>query len=127
MPKNLKFYLKKILRHPFFQDGRLINISGISLVFNFSIWIYLFLTLKSTSESIPLHYNLFFGADYFGSTTEAYFIPLVGLFLLFFNFFLGIFIYPREKIIAYFLISVLPLYQIFLFLAAVSITIINRV
>ena len=122
-PRNL---VKKTLSHSFIQDHRLMAITAFALILNIALWIFLVVTLKATSESIPLHYNVYFGEDYYGSTTEAYRLPLMGLMILIFNFILGLLFYAREKTLSYFLISFLPIVQAFLLIAIITIYLINR-
>lgn len=55
------------------------------------------------SDSLPLHYNIFFGIDYLGSWQEAVRVPLAGLVIAICNAIVGVFLWRRDRVISYFL------------------------
>ncbi|MCR4279885.1 MAG: hypothetical protein NUV82_00465 [Candidatus Komeilibacteria bacterium] len=62
---------------------------GLALVFNLLIWIWLFFYLKPSSETWPLHYNIYFGIDQLGPATRLYWIAWWGFITVLMNFFLS--------------------------------------
>lgn len=72
----------------------------ILMAFNF---FYLLIKIKTREPLIPLHYNLYFGVDLIGNKYEILKLPLVGLVILFLNFFLSSIFFRREKLVSYFL------------------------
>lgn len=77
-------------------------------------------------ETLPLHYNIYFGIDFIGRWYEVFIMPLVGIFFIIINFILADIIYLRDKVTSYFLTGAGAFIQILLFLAAYSIIIINQ-
>ncbi len=55
------------------------------------------------SETLPLHYNVFFGIDYLGSWQEAVWLPIAGLAVALCNNIVGVFLWRRDRVISYFL------------------------
>lgn len=59
--------------------------------------------IGATRQFIPLHYNIYFGVDRFGSWKQIFIIPILGLTLLLLNLFFQTMIFRREKLLATFL------------------------
>lgn len=118
-----------ILKSPA-KDNKLIIISvGLSIVFNICLWLVLYFKLKPISQeldpNIPLHYNIYFGIDYFGHWTQSFIMSGFGLFIILINTFLAFLIYLKEKFLSYFLIGVCLFSQIVLFIAGVLVVLLN--
>jgi hypothetical protein len=60
-------------------------------ILHISHWIFLIWRKQILSGSIPLHYNVYYGLDWFGSTTLLYTYPLVALLFTLLNFLLTLF------------------------------------
>ncbi len=56
---------------------------------NLLIWLWLGLVIRPTGESVPLHYNIYFGIDKIGNSYQLYWLPLFGLIIILFNLLLG--------------------------------------
>ncbi len=120
----LKLFTVLIFKDEFF---RLLFL--FSLAVNLFIWVFLylkFLPLQAMGETLPLHYNIYFGIDFIGRWYEIFIMPLVGIFFIIINFILADIIYLRDKITSYFLTGAGAFIQILLFLAAYSIVMINQ-
>ncbi|MDD5341269.1 MAG: hypothetical protein PHC97_02420 [Patescibacteria group bacterium] len=126
----LGYNISKFFEHPYRED-RIVKINFIvSLALNFLMWAILYFKLHSLSYTtdsgqIYLHYNLYFGIDNIGYWYEAFVIPLLGLFIIAFNSFLGYFFYIQEKVISYALVISQTLLQIILFAAAIFVILLN--
>ncbi len=104
---------------------RLIKISlFLSLLINFGLWLLLFWQSKSFALVIPLHYNIYFGIDFFGPWYWLFLLPALGLGIIVGNFLMALFFYS-QKILGYFLITGSMVIQIFLSLAWLAIMTIN--
>lgn len=112
-----------------FKDGFFRLLFFFSLAVNLFIWAFLYLKfspLQTMGETLPLHYNIYFGIDFIGRWYEVFIMPLVGIFFIIINFILADIIYLRDKVTSYFLTGAGAFIQILLFLAAYSIIIINQ-
>lgn len=89
----------------------------LSCLANLSIWVYLFIRRINSSSPVILHYNLFFGVDSLGDYNKLFLLPLIGLFFLFLNSFLGYFFYKVERLASYLLTINILIVQIFLLLS----------
>ena len=84
--------------NPFFKE-KIVKISlFFSLALNFILWLILGWQVKDFPELIPLHYNIYFGIDSFGTWYQIFLMPLLGLVIIVLNFFLAIFIGGDFKI-----------------------------
>lgn len=61
-----------------------------------SHWIFLILRIRTLSGPIPLHYNVYYGLDWFGSIYLLYVYPLLALFLSLLNFLIIIFFLKKN-------------------------------
>ena len=96
---------------------------------NAFIWFFLYLNfspLQTAGETLPLHYNIYFGIDFIGKWYEIFIMPTVGIFFIIINFILADIIYLRDKITSYFLAGAGVVVQVLLLLAAYSIIKINQ-
>jgi hypothetical protein len=96
-----------------------------SAIFNILIWILLGWQVKSFPELIPLHYNIYYGIDLYGSWNEIFILPAAGLIILLVNYPAAFFLYNKHKILSYFLVGAGFLLTVYLFLAATAIILIN--
>lgn len=106
---------------------KLILLICLALVINLALWIFLWQMIEPSPYPIILHYNIYFGADYLGNVNQVYTLPGVGLIIISVNSVLAFLFLQREKIVgSCLLVGILPLVQIFLFIAGIAIVIINR-
>lgn len=88
------------------------------LIINIGVWLYLALKVKSQSDPIFLHYNIYFGVDLIGEWYQIFIMPLTGLIIYFINLYFSYIIYRREKIISYSIISLTAVIQLIILLAS---------
>jgi len=110
---------------PYWKDRLILTILVLSFVINITLWIFLKVFIKPGPVPLTLHYTIYFGPDLLGEAWQVLTIPLVGLAMIFINSFLGFLVYSRDKFTAYFLMGILPVLQIFLWIGAISLVLIN--
>jgi len=85
-----------------------------------SHWIFLILRLRTLSGSIPLHYNVYYGLDWFGSTNLLYVYPLLALIFSLFNFLIILFFLKKNlKFVIELLLYFTLIVNILLFLSLI--------
>lgn len=92
-----------------------------SVVINILLWVFLIYRIQPQEEPIFLHYNIYFGIDLIGEWYRIYIIPALGSVIIFINLLISSIIYNKEKILAFFLLSLMTLSQILLTMAALLI------
>ncbi len=111
-----------------------INLAGFSigLAFNLAIWLLLYLKIARAfgnesewMETIPLHYNVYFGIDLIGSWQKVLIMPLIGSVIFILNGLLAYFLYVKEKLLSYFLVISSAFVQIVFLIAAFMVVVIN--
>jgi len=117
--------IKLAFNRPYWKDKLALSILSASLFVNIALWIYLRLIVKPTSQPIILHYSVRFGPDILGEYFQIFSIALVGTFIILINAILSDFIYSREKLAALFLTGNILIVEIFLFIAGITIGMIN--
>ena len=121
--KRIKLGLKVL-----FQE-RFIKIYFIFIYFfNFLLWLGFYLIIRKSSQNILiLHYNTDFGIDLLGPRISFIKFPLLSLFFIILYKIVLVKVMPREsfKFLAYFLLSFLLLFNIFLVLSMSSLYFIN--
>lgn len=105
---------------------KLILLICLGLAINLALWIFLWQMIEPSPYPVILHYNIYFGADYLGNVNQVYTLPGIGLIIILVNSVLAFLFRKKQKTISYLLIGILPLIQIFLFIAGISIVVINR-
>lgn len=104
-------------------------ISWISLslaaLINLAIWGILLINITPTSDLIVLHYTLYFGVDMVGKWSESLAIPGFGLCLIVMNTIFAHYFFRKNHIVSYFFLIVNPIFQLFLFFAAIFLVIAN--
>jgi hypothetical protein len=92
----------------------------ILLLQNISIWAFIWLFMRRVGGSLTiLHFTVDFGIDLVGDASKLLMIPLLGLFISLFNFFL-LFVFLKNKnfkLIAHLLLAAAVMVNIFLSLA----------
>lgn len=74
---------------------------------------------------IPLHYNIYFGVDKFGSWIQIFSVPLLGFCLLLLNLIVQTIIFRREKFLAFMIAVATVLIECILLCAMVLIVLLN--
>ena len=67
---------------------RFISLFSLAFIVNIISWLFIYFKIRPGSEIIPLHYNIFYGADSVGRGYYIYFLPAVGMLILLVNFIL---------------------------------------
>ena len=110
----------------FWRNKFIFVITVFNIVFNVCLWLLFIWRLKPQPDPIFLHYNIYYGIDLIGEWWKAYFfLPGSGLLFFLINYILAFFLYPREKIISYFLIGVSLLAQIVFLVAGFFTVLLN--
>lgn len=87
-----------------FVGNRFIKVNFVlAVLLNIVCWVMIWWFAKALADQIPLHYNIYFGIDLFGSRYRLYEMPALGLVGLVINYFLGSFAFDKEKLLGYFL------------------------
>lgn len=99
---------EKLKNSQFLQKKRYRIIFFLSLVINAGVWyvlhtIFRFQVLQLGSNLIPLHYNIYFGIDYYGNFNLLYVLAGFGLLILFMNTFLAFKVSKKMKILSAYL------------------------
>lgn len=76
---------------------------AVSLLANVLIWLWLYFFIKPAGDSVPLHYNIYFGIDEIGKGIKLYLQPLFGLIIILINILLASFVFKTNKKIVYYL------------------------
>ena len=96
----------------------------INLVFSLLILIghvvFLYTHSDYSLPLVPLHYNIYFGIDYFGEWYKLFTVPLVGLVIFIVNNIISFLIIDKEEGLAQLLIGAGSLCQIILFIPSIA-------
>lgn len=98
------------------------------LLMNISLWVSAYNIFQKVSQSlIVLHYNVDFGVSLIGDVKRIFIIPLLGLFIIVFNFFIILFFGSSKhfKFISHLLFAPVLLAHLFLLAALGSIYLVN--
>jgi len=96
--------------------------------FNLFLWLVVyFININVSQDLIILHYNVSFGVDLIGSVKRVFIIPLLSLIIILINviLLLGLYRHKDFKFIAHILLAGSIMVNIFLFMALVSVYLIN--
>lgn len=115
----------------FIKNDKIIKIPFLfSILLNIVNWglIYYRFTrfLAGQTESIILHYNIYFGIDEIGNWTNIYYLPLIGIIILSVNLLGGYLFYQKDKLLSYFFLGSALFAQILLILATFFIIVVNQ-
>ena len=114
---------EKIKSSPLRQDKFVLTNFFISLALNIAIWLVLAFSINSSSEIIPLHYNIYFGIDLIGAWYKVFIIPFLGLLIFFINFALSYII--KVRLLDYFLVASSTFIQFILLVASIFVVLLN--
>lgn len=123
---GLKSKTRSFFIQDYFKSAIVLWLIILSLSVNLSEWIILKIFVRPVDFPIILHYNVYFGVDMVGNYKSVFIVPLIGLALFLVNSILSIYFYRRkERIASYLLLMAAFMIQLSLFVAALSIIIIN--
>ncbi len=108
-----------IYKHAFFRNKIFVVLILFSVLLNFGMWYVIAkpftnYILQNSANLIPLHYNVYFGIDFFGDLKFLYIIPGVGLLVLLVNSILGLVLYNKSKLLSYYLVLAIFILHLFL-------------
>ncbi len=109
----------------YLQQKTIIILLGSSFVLNVFSWLWLLIRIRPQKELIFLHYNILFGVDLIGEWWKVFYIPLVGLIIIFANALLGWLFFNSDKFIARLLNFVSLFCQIFLVIVSALLIFLN--
>lgn len=86
----------------------------LSFIANVAIWILIYRRIEPSRDLIALHYNIYFGISLLGEWYRVLVIPAFGVFVGFVNFALSFFVYPKDRVLAYIVMTSTFLVQLML-------------
>lgn len=116
--------LKQVSKISFRQEKILVIFFVITIFLNLFLWFFIFFYYKNLKEIVTLHYSTIsgIGIDQIGPKRFLFEMPLIGLIILFLNFFFTNLLFQKgEKILGYFLIVASFLINLSLTAAAILI------
>lgn len=110
---------EQIKNHPFLQKKRYRIIVVVAALINGAIWYVLhsmfrYQAIQLGLDALPLHYNIYFGIDFYGNFNYLYGLPGFGLGILILNTALAIYIYKRSHLLAAYLMYAAVVIQVIL-------------
>lgn len=75
--------------------------TAFAMVSNAVLWWFIARWNVPATETIPLHYNIYFGIDLLGPWWYFFILPFAGFATLVINCILSILLYARERVAAY--------------------------
>ncbi len=94
-------------------------LEAVALITNSISWAILRFKVHPGSEVLPLHYNVFYGADAVGRGYELYLVPLIGLFIFAVNLGFSLALERRDQFAAKMLASAAVAAQLVILLAVI--------
>ncbi len=88
-----------------------------ALAINVVLWVYVARHTQASVESVPLHYNIYFGIDLLGPWWYSFFFPAIGTGVFLANSVLTVLVYRKERVAAFFFSLASALIELFLLLA----------
>lgn len=124
--RNVDSRLKRFFSQEFFQSGMIQwSLIGSLIISAVNLGVMIFF-IRPVDFPVVLHYNVYFGVDMVGRWWQAYFLPGLGLGVLWVNTTLGYLFYKqKERIVAHLLLLASLVVQIAVSIAVASIILIN--
>lgn len=119
---SIKLFFSKI-KHNYIWNNKFI-FWGIFLNFILNMTYFgliFFITRGKNTDIVPLHYNIYFGIDSFGSPVEFFMFPQVSFFIFLINSFLCYYYYKYSRMLSYFLLSTSIFASLFMILSYILI------
>lgn len=117
---KLSLKLGGVLKSDFLYDRAVILNLTLALLLNLFIFVIFVLKIKPQEALLPINYNTYVGASRLGKWYQIYEIPFFGLAIIVLNSFLAYFLYEKERLISFFLVSGAFIIQIFLLFQALA-------
>lgn len=80
----------------FFRRGLFLSLFLTSLSINGALWLLVFFFIGTGSEKIVIRYNVFFGVDLTGSSSQGFLVPITTTVFFAMNTFLAIFFAEKQ-------------------------------
>jgi len=123
---KLKTNLQNFFSQQYFQSSLIQWVLIGSLIVNIGNWAFIAFFIRPVDFPIILHYNVYFGVDVIGDWWQIYFMPFIGLLILFVNAVLGYLFYQqKERIVAHLFMLATFIVQVGISIAVASLLIIN--
>lgn len=120
--------MKGLFRYPFSLYIRRPSVAiatGIALVVNLIIWLWLLINFPPTGDTVFLHYNMLFGVDLIGTWWKLLFMPLSGLGIILVNTLIGWGMAREDSFAGDMLMVIAAVSQVFLFAAMYILVLLN--
>ncbi len=77
----------------------------LAIIANLAMWIIIYQRVEPARDLIALHYTIYFGINFIGEWYKIFLIPFLGFFIGCVNALIGHFLYNKNKIGSYILIT----------------------
>lgn len=119
----LRHNAEQLLSLRFFQVVGAISLIFLGFSFILPVW-RLFPDIQD-KVAIPLHYNIHFGVDLFGTWQRIFMVPIVGSVIFLVNYIIAILFWRKEKVLSYFLGATVLFSEILALVAIIFIVLLN--
>ncbi len=110
----------------FLRDKFIFSAIVATLFFNAANWVIVGRSASWQFNVLPLHYNIYFGIDWFGPAIYLYMYPGLAFIILFLNLVLAWGFFGRRRFLSYLFVAIALLVNIF-FLVAGSLVILTNI
>jgi hypothetical protein len=97
----------------------------LAILANILTWFWIIFRIRPQEDLIFLHYNILFGVDYIGEWWRVFYIPTIGLLILFINFVIGWVLFSKDKFISVILNAISVISGVFLLVIAALLVFLN--
>ena len=98
---------------------------SIGLFLNMLSWGLVIWRIIPNSNQVILHYTIYFGTDWLGSSWKILYLPAFGLLLFIINFIVGYYFWPENKLVSLTLNYLTVFFNLLLLLASVLLVLVN--
>lgn len=103
---SIKTFFSKIA-HNYIWNNKFISFGILfNLIINIAYFVFILFVINGKSNDVvPLHYNIYFGIDSFGSPNKFLVFSEISFFIFLINSFLCYYYYKYSRILSYFLLA----------------------
>lgn len=117
---------RTIRQSEFLFDKYVLAMIAVAGAINATMWYYLAHALHQPQDALmTLHFTAALGADLIGKASELYNAPFSIVFLSCLNIVLARFVYSYDVLLAYFLVTAVPLLNIFVLMNSILLASVN--
>jgi uncharacterized membrane protein len=113
------------IRRKFWNNTQIRFVTAFAIVINVSHWVLIYLRTGTSSEQTTLHYNIYFGIDWFGQASRLYLYPFFGLCIIILNTFIAHQLYGHFRFVSQSLVLSAVFMNILLVLAGGAVLLFN--